>query len=199
MGHDARANVMARVLGELGLTFPDANESLTYLGHWLQHWLFCDHFARRGFLEREWTPPGGSSPSRDSSTHSIVDKRGRIRNGSCTSWLTRMSTFVTRNRSDSTSLRPFAIQWVMIQRLRRSTDLSVSTGSAKTKQTYVSSRWLLPRGMYKDQLPIEIDREWVLAAMTNVAAFSDIRVIDAAPGITCATSSSAFESVCGSS
>ncbi len=36
--------------------------------------------------------------------------------------------------------------------------------------------------MYKDQLTIVIDRDWVLAAMKEHGAFSDIRVIDAVPG-----------------
>ena len=174
---------MARVLGELGLTYDNAEEQRTYLDLGCNTGLFCDYFARRGFHTK-----GVDATRRFITSARLLEAFYRRKARPGQEWvryeLANAYEYLRdtqQERFDVTSA--FAVlQWIMIQRSPEHGLDCLRWLSAKTKNVCFIEVGYSREEMYKDQLTIVIDRDWVMAAMKEHGAFSDISVIDAVPG-----------------
>jgi SAM-dependent methyltransferase len=177
----ARANAMAVVLGELGIV-PNVNESPSYLDVGCNTGSFCDYFARRGFLAK-----GVDATERFITVARLLDAFFRRHTRPTEEWVSYEQANAyeylrdtKQERFDVTSA--FAtFQWVMIQRTPEHGLECIEWLAEKTKRVCFLEMGYTREEMYRDQLDVEIDREWVLAAMKERGGFSDIRVIPATP------------------
>ncbi len=173
---------MAEVLGDLGIV-PNANAVSELLGRRLQHRpLSVTYFARRGFRAK-----GVDATERFITVARLLDAFFRRHTRPTEEWVLYEQANAyeylrdtQQERFDVTSA--FAIlQWVMIQRTPEHGLECIEWLAEKTKRVCFLEMGYTREEMYKDQLAVEIDREWVLAAMRERGGFSDIRVIHAAP------------------
>ena len=179
----ARADVMAKILGELGIPLDDRHVSPTYLDVGCNTGLFCDYFARRGFRSK-----GVDATRRFITVARLLDAFVRRPTRPAGEWVRYEEANAyeylrdtQQERFDVTSA--FALfQWVMIQRTPEHGLECIQWLAEKTKRVCFLEMGYTREEMYRDQLAIEIDRDWVLAAMRERGGFTDIRVIDAAPG-----------------
>lgn len=179
----ARADEVDKVLRDLGLSPGDSQATPSYLDVGCNTGLFCDYFARRGFRAK-----GVDATTRFITVARLLDAFFRRRTRPTGEWVLyeRANAYeylrdTQQERFDVTSA--FAIfQWLMIQRTEEHGLKCIEWLAAKTKRVCVLEMGYTREDMYKDQLDIDINREWVITAMRERGGFSDIRVIDASPG-----------------
>jgi hypothetical protein len=78
----------------------------------------------------------------------------------------------------------FAVfQWIMIQRSPDHGLDCIEWLARKTKRACFLEMGYSREEMYKDQIGVVIDRDWVVEAMKRRGDFAEVRVIDAASGV----------------
>jgi SAM-dependent methyltransferase len=178
-----RASAMVEVLGDLGLVPDGLDASPSYLDVGCNTGFFCDYLARLGFRSK-----GIDATERFIRVARLLDAFVRRQTRPTGEWVLYEQTNAyeylrdtQQERFDVTSA--FAtFQWVMIQRTPQHGLECIKWLAAKTKRVLFLEMGYTREEMYKDQLDVEIDYDWVLAAMKEWGGFSDIRVINAAPG-----------------
>lgn len=178
-----RADAMIEVLTDLGLFPGGLGPSPTYLDVGCNTGYFCDYLASRGFRSK-----GVDATERFIKSARLLEAFFRRQARESQEWvlyeLANAYEYLRdtqQERFDVTS--SFAtFQWVMIQRTPQHGLECIKWLAAKTKNVCFLELGYTREEMYRDQLGVDIDREWVLWAMQEWGGFSDVRVIDASPG-----------------
>ncbi|MGQ0762601.1 MAG: FkbM family methyltransferase [Acidobacteriota bacterium] len=176
---DERADAMIEIMNELGLLRSDRPDRLTYLDIGCNTGHFCDRFANLGFKAK-----GVDATAAFIRVARLLDSffRRQKRPGKefviyeCANAFEYLQD--TKDQLFDVTSAFAVFQWVMIQ---RSVDHGISCLKqifAKTKHVCFIEMGYTKEEMYKQQLPIEIDRKWVMEAMKTYGGFEDIRVIE---------------------
>jgi SAM-dependent methyltransferase len=178
----ARADAMAEVLSDPEILPRGLGSSSTYLDMGCNTGLFCDYFARLGFRSK-----GVDATERFITVARLLDAFFRRHTRPSQEWVLYEQANAYEYLRDTKQelfdvTSSFAtFQWVMIQRTPRHGLECIEWLASKTRRVCFLEMGYTREEMYRDQLPVEIDREWVLAAMSEHGRFSDIRVISAKP------------------
>jgi SAM-dependent methyltransferase len=180
---ERRAAAMIDVLADLGLYPNGLGLSPTYLDIGCNTGFFCDYLAKLGFRSK-----GVDATERFIRSARLLDAFFRRQARESQEWalfeLANAYEYLRdtqQERFDVTS--SFAtFQWVMIQRTPQHGLECIKWLAAKTKHVCFLELGYTREEMYRDQLGVDIDRDWVLRAMSEWGGFSDLRVIDASPG-----------------
>jgi SAM-dependent methyltransferase len=180
-----RADAMGRVLTELGLTvFGDGNRQPTYLDVGCNTGLFCDYFTRRGYVAK-----GLDATDRFITAARLLESFHRRKARPNQQWvryeLANAYEYLRDTQDelfDVTSA--FAVfQWIMIQRSPEHGLECIEWLARKTKQVCFLEMGYSREEMYKDQIGVVIDRDWVIQTLKQRGKFAEVRVIDAASGV----------------
>jgi SAM-dependent methyltransferase len=181
-----RADAMNRVLTErgIGVFGESSGPQLTYLDVGCNTGLFCDYFARRGYVAK-----GIDATDRFITSARLLESFYRRKSRPNQQWvryeLANAYEYLRDTRDelfDVTSA--FAVfQWLMIQRSPEHGLQCLEWLSQKTKKACFVEMGYSREEMYKDRLNVIIDREWVLNAMKERGNFSEVQVINAVPGM----------------
>ena len=177
-----RAEAVDAILQELSISPGDPRATPSYLDVGCNTGLFCDYFARRGFRAK-----GVDATTRFITVARLLDTFFRREMRPSKEWVLyeRANAYeylrdTQQERFDVTSA--FAVfQWLMIQRTPEHGLQCIEWLAAKTRRVCVLEMGYTREEMYQDQLGIDIDREWVVAAMKERGGFSDLRVVNASP------------------
>jgi SAM-dependent methyltransferase len=178
----ARADAIDDVLRDLAISPADPRTTTTYLDVGCNTGLFCDYFARRGFRSK-----GVDATRRFITAARLLDSFFRRLTRPSKEWVLyeRANAYeylrdTQQERFDVTSA--FAVfQWLMIQRTPEHGLQCIEWLAAKTNRVCVLEMGYTREELYREQLPVEIDRDWVLTAMKERGGFADIRIIGASP------------------
>ena len=179
----ARAAAMIEVLTDLGLVPKGLGPLPTYLDVGCNTGFFCDYLAKLGFRAK-----GVDATERFIRSARLLETFFRRKERESQEWarFERVNAYeylrdTQQERFDVTS--SFAtFQWVMIQRTPQHGLECIKWLAAKTKHVCFLELGYTREEMYRDQLGVDIDREWVLWALREWGGFSNIREVAASPG-----------------
>src|SRR5918994_1792666 len=169
-----RADLMTRVLHEVGLPDDRSSEHMTYLDIGCNTGFFCHHMRQLGFFAEGVDVVEGdiavarlldSFIRRDNNTYVVADAYDYLRD--------------TQNQQfDITSA--FAVfQWLMIQTSVEQGIACLEWLFAKTKQVCFLEMGYSAEAHYNDKIVgAHIDRAWVRNIMEEKGGFSEIRIFD---------------------
>jgi len=170
-----RAEIMAKVLGELGL--PNGNgDQASYLDIGCNTGFFCDHLANLGFVAK-----GVDATKRFIAVARLLDSFYRRQQRARKQFVLyeRANAYeylrdTQQERFDVTSA--FAVfQWVMVQRSVQHGVECLKWLFEKTKRVCFLEMGYTKEELYKHQLDVEIDHAWVLKVMQEHGAFAEVR------------------------
>jgi SAM-dependent methyltransferase len=179
----ARAEAVAGVAADLDVTREALGGSATYLDLGCNTGLFCDYLARQGFRAK-----GVDATSRFITVAWLLETYFRRKSRPTGEWVLYEQANAYEYLRDTQEevfdiTSAFAVfQWVMIQRSSEHGLDCIEWLAAKTRRLCVIEMGYTREEMYDGQLDVEIDREWVLAAMKDRGKFAEIKVIAAEPG-----------------
>jgi Methyltransferase domain len=180
----ARAETVAGVLAELDITRDALGASATYLDVGCNTGLFCDYFANLGFRAK-----GVDATSRFITVARLLEAFFRRKARPNGEWVLYEQANAYEYLRDTKHDELFdvtsafaVIQWVMIQRTPDHGLDCIEWLAAKSRRVCVIEMGYTREEMYESQLDVEIDREWVLSAMSERGEFADIRVVGAGEG-----------------
>ena len=175
----ARAELMARTLAESGIEF-GLDATPTYLDVGCNTGYFCDHFSRLGYRAK-----GIDATTRFIKVARLLDSFFRrpsrptqefVRYEQANAYEYLRDT--QQERFDVTSA--FAVfQWVMVQRSVEHGVQCIEWLASKTKRVCFLEMGYTNEELYKENIGVEIDREWVLAVLRERGGFERIEVVNA--------------------
>ncbi len=170
----ARADLMVRLIKEVGLPAAVAPNPATYLDIGCNTGYFCDRIQRLGFYTE-----GVDVVKADIEVAKILDSY--FRKGHTRYIVQDAYAYLhdTQDRLFDVTSAFAVFQWLMIQTTVERGITCLEWLFAKTKRLCFLEMGYSAEAHYKDRLKANIDREWVRRIMEERGGFSEVRMFDA--------------------